>query len=128
MPAQSLNGARVLVVEDEALIAYDIREGLADAGAVVVGPAATVDKALSLADANDLSAAILDVRLDGETVFPVAAALCARSIPFVFHTGDTEGRKVLTADWSGKEVLSKPAGRATIVAALAKLLGLKRSP
>ena len=122
MPAQSLNGARVLVVEDEPLITHDIREGLADAGAVVVGPAATVDKALSLADANDLSAAILDVRLDGETVFPVAAALSARSMPFVFHTGDARGRDLCAADWPGNEVLSKPVGRAIIVAALVKLL------
>jgi DNA-binding response OmpR family regulator len=125
MPTQSLNGARILVVEDEPLIAFDIGEGLADAGAVVIGPSSTVASALILVGTRDLEAAILDVRLDGETVFHVAAALCARSIPFVFHTGDTEGRKVLTADWSGKEVLSKPAGRATIVAALAKLLGLK---
>ena len=123
MPAQSLNGARVLVVEDELLIAHDIREGLADAGAVVIGPATSVDKALSLAEANDLSAAILDVRLDGETVFPVAAALSARSIPFVFHTGDAGGQDLCAVDWPGNEVLLKPAGRAMIVAAVAKLLG-----
>src|SRR5262245_23021562 len=123
MPAQSLNGARVLVVEDEPFIAYDIREGLTDAGAVVIGPAATVDKALSLAEANDLTAAILDVQLDGETVFPVAATLRARSIPFVFHTGNTDGRNLCATDWPDNEILAKPAGRAMIVATLIKLLG-----
>ncbi len=123
MPAQSLDGALVLVVEDEPLIALDIREGLAEAGAVVIGPASTVGRALSLTETNDLSAAVLDVRLDGETVFPVAAALADRLIPFVFHTGDAGGRDRCAADWPGNEVLSKPAGRAMIVAALARLLG-----
>lgn len=122
MSPQSLNGARILVVEDEPLIALDIGEGLVEAGAVVIGPSSTVASALALVGTRGLAAAVLDVRLDGETVFPVAAALCARSIPFVFHTGDTEGRKVLTADWPGNEVLSKPAARAMIVATLVKLL------
>ncbi|HEX5958785.1 MAG TPA: response regulator [Hyphomicrobiaceae bacterium] len=121
MSPQSLNGARILVVEDEPLIALEIGEGLVEAGAVVIGPSSTVARALDLVGTRDLEAAILDVRLDGETVFPVAAALCARAIPFVFHTGDAIGR-TLAADWPDNEVLSKPADRARIVAVLAKLL------
>jgi DNA-binding response OmpR family regulator len=121
MSPQSLNGARILMVEDEPLIALEIGEGLVEAGAVVIGPSSTVARALDLVGTRDLEAAILDVRLDGETVFPVAAALCARAIPFVFHTGDAIGR-TLAADWPDNEVLSKPADRDRIVAALAKLL------
>jgi DNA-binding response OmpR family regulator len=87
MSPQSLDGARILVVEDEPLIALDIREGLAEAGAVVIGPSSTVSSALALVGTRGLAAAVLDVRLDGETVFPVAAALCTFNSLRLSHRG-----------------------------------------
>lgn len=86
--ALDLSRRRVLVVEDEYLLAAEICGELAAAGAQVVGPAATVAAALRLLDGDaTLDAAILDVNLGGEFVFPVADVLRARGVPFVFCTG-----------------------------------------
>ena len=84
----SLRGRRVLVVEDEYLLADDLREALEAAGAEVVGPVGTVTEALDLlARGPAPDAALLDVNLQGEMVYPVADALRARGLPFVFTTG-----------------------------------------
>jgi DNA-binding response OmpR family regulator len=86
-----LQGRRVLVVEDEALICMMLEDGLLEAGAEVVGPACSVKEALELIDQvaadGGLSAAVLDINLDGETVFPVADRLAALGVPFIFATG-----------------------------------------
>jgi DNA-binding response OmpR family regulator len=121
MPDRPLNGARVLVVEDEPLIALEICEALADAGATIVGPALKVSTARALAATGTLSAAVLDVRVGPELVFPVADVLTGRNIPFVFHTGDLRGEE-LCAGWSGTEILPKPARTDALVAAVARLL------
>src|SRR4051812_36415564 len=86
---EELQGLRVLVVEDETLIAMMIEDLLADMGCIVVGAAATIAQALALlADpAFQIDGALLDVNLGGEKVFPVADALAQRAIPFVFATG-----------------------------------------
>ena len=87
----ALQGKRILIVEDEALIALLLEDELSDAGAEVVGPAASVDAALLLIEAahreGGLSAAILDINLGGETVLPVADCLAMLRVPFVFTTG-----------------------------------------
>jgi len=90
-----LQGRRVLVVEDEALIGMLLEDELLNAGAEVVGPACSVKEALELinqkAADGGLSAAVLDINLEGETVSPVADRLAALSVPFVFATGYGEG-------------------------------------
>lgn len=84
----ALHRKRLLVVEDEYLVADDMRCDLERLGADVLGPAASVGAAMSLLDRTpDLDGAILDVNLCGEMVFPVAGALHARGVPFVFWTG-----------------------------------------
>lgn len=86
--APDLAGCRVLVVEDEYLLADELSRELVAAGAEVVGPAATVAAALRLlGEGTPPHAAILDVNLGGEPVFPVADALLERGVPFVFCTG-----------------------------------------
>jgi len=91
----SLRDKRVLVVEDEALVAMLVEDGLLEAGASVLGPAASVGEALRLIDAvmqdGGLSAAVLDLNLGGEAVTPVADRLAAIGVPFVFATGYSEG-------------------------------------
>jgi CheY-like chemotaxis protein len=82
-----LAAKRVLVVEDEYLIAMDMSAYLESAGAHVVGPASSVDAALDVLQRTELDGAILDVNLRGEMAYPVADALAARGIPFVFTTG-----------------------------------------
>lgn len=85
MPAQSR--CRVLVVEDESIIAMLVEDMVEDFGSEVVGPATTIDKALSLARNADLNAAILDINVGGSVIFPVADVLRARGIPVIFSTG-----------------------------------------
>jgi DNA-binding response OmpR family regulator len=80
-------GQRVLVAEDDKLIALDIAGELKRAGYTVVGPVSRLDAALALAECQDLDAAILDVFLDGAHVWPLGERLAARAVPFVFLTG-----------------------------------------
>lgn len=83
-----LRGQRVLVVEDEYLLAEELRRALAAAGAEVIGPVPRVGAALAVLDRGPApSLAVLDVNLQGEMVWPVAEALAARRIPFIFATG-----------------------------------------
>lgn len=84
----TLRGCKILVVEDEYLLADDLSAILADEEALVVGPAGTVEQGLNLTRQHEgLSGAILDVNLRGETVFPLADELMTRNVPFVFTTG-----------------------------------------
>jgi DNA-binding response OmpR family regulator len=126
MPHPTLAGSRILVVEDEAVIALDLTEALTDAGAAVVGPAMTLRAALRHAINGELSAALLDVRLGTETVFPVAKILFDRGIPLAFHTGDPDASTLRRA-WPESEILTKCATREAIVGALAKLLARRRA-
>lgn len=83
---EALMGKRILIIEDEYLIASDLKRALTSAGAVVVGPAGTLETALSLAE-QDLDLALLDVNLDGDRSYSVANRLRHRSVPFAFLTG-----------------------------------------
>ena len=85
--AASLAGLRVLVVEDDMLIALDIEQTLQNLGCIVVGPVSKLDLALRLAEGEALDAAILDVNIRGGPVFPVADRLRARGIPFALASG-----------------------------------------
>ena len=81
-------GRRILVVEDDTMLADDLRRDLGKQGAEVVGPVPTVADALELvAREGPLDAAVLDVNLRGERVFPVVDALRARGVPLAFTTG-----------------------------------------
>jgi len=82
-------GRCLLVVEDEYMVAADIAAFLEVQGAAVVGPAGSVDEALELIEeyGSRLSAAVLDVNLHGERVFPAADALARRGVPYIFTTG-----------------------------------------
>src|SRR6185503_16413841 len=81
-------GKHILLVEDEYFIVQDMARTFSAAGAIVVGPAASVAESLRLLAATPvLDAAVLDINLQGEMVFPVADALANRHVPFVFATG-----------------------------------------
>ena len=83
---EGLTGKRVLIVEDEYFIAADLKRALAEAGAIVVGPAGTLASAQALVD-DDIDLALLDVNLDGEHSYPLANRLHERAVPFAFLTG-----------------------------------------
>src|SRR5438477_10424078 len=80
-------GPRVLVVEDEYLVASMLEEVLVEAGFVVVGPVPRLPEAVVAAGKLEIDVALLDVNLAGQRVFPVAEALERRAIPFIFMTG-----------------------------------------
>ena len=116
-----LSGAHILVVEDEVLVAMDIESVLEDEGATIVGPAYTVAQALKLASREDISAAILDLRLSNDSVGPVAQLLAERRIPFVFYSGQPTSDP-LRAAWPWARLLQKPASGPELVAAAVELL------
>ncbi len=80
-------GAHILIVEDEYFLAEETRRSLEGAGAIVVGPVSHVNDALLLLEQERVDAAILDVHLGDELVFPLVEGLEERKIPFVFATG-----------------------------------------
>ena len=82
-----LQGIRVLLVEDEYLVASLIEEILGIAGCIVTGPIPRLAEAVDAADREPCDAAVLDVNLAGERIYPVADILSRRNIPFVFVTG-----------------------------------------
>lgn len=104
----SLNGLRLLVVEDEAMIAMMLQDMLDTFGCIVVDVAGTLSKGLDLAGnlSLNLDGAILDVNLGGEAVYPVAEQLAARGVPFIFCTG--YGLAGLSANFSHVPTLAKP--------------------
>src|SRR3954469_5567718 len=123
----ALHGRRILVVEDEALVAMAMEDELANAGAQVVGTACSVDEALGLIEQvtydGGLNAAVLDMNLEGAAVSPVADRLAALGVPFVFATGYGEGcdRGVHAA----APVLAKPFEPTALVAVVEGLAARK---
>ncbi|WP_428485505.1 response regulator [Rhodopila sp.] len=101
-----LAGKHVLVVEDEMLIAMLIEDMLVDQGCTVIGPFNTLASALDAARTERFDLAILDVNLAGEKVYPVAEALTARHIPFLFLSG--YGDTAIPKGKSTWRVCSKP--------------------
>jgi CheY-like chemotaxis protein len=88
MASSPLRDRRILVVEDEYLIAMSLQDALENAGSVVVGPVPSVDKAIQKIESEpDIDAAVVDVNLGGLLAYPVADMLIARKIPFVFTSG-----------------------------------------
>lgn len=115
----SLAGARILLVEDEAIIATDVMQELESHGVTVHGPAATVDAAAAAIEAGDFDAAILDVNLSGRMVWPVARMLEARGIPFAFLTGYSD---IDLADFPNAPHMEKPVQLDQLKANLLRLL------
>lgn len=105
--ASELGGLRVLVVEDTLLIAELIASALDDCGCAVVGPAGHLERGLSLANSEKLDGAFLDVDLGGESCVPIAQALDARGVPYVFITGYDDLAR-LPAEYQAHPRLSKP--------------------
>ena len=97
---------RVLVVEDEAMVAMMLEDMLLDLGCEIVGPAANLAAGLALAGSAELDGAVLDVNLAGEKVFPIADLLASRGVPFVYATG--YGRAGLRGDDDPRPVVQKP--------------------
>ncbi len=117
------DGRKVLLVEDESLVAMLLETILEDMGCTPVGPASNIEEGKRLAETEtDLSCALLDVNVSGQTVFAVAEALQKRGIPFVFSTG--YGESGLPDEWRGRPTIQKPFTEATVRDALMAAMGI----
>ncbi len=109
---------RILVVEDEFLIALDITGALEQGGLVVIGPLASVRDALATIERESVDGALLDANLGGEFVGQVADALFARGVPFAFVSG--YGREQLPAQHKGAPLIAKPFTGEDLLAVVAR--------
>ncbi len=96
---------RLLVVEDESLVAFSIRDDLVELGYTVVGPAFSKDAAQRLAAGVNFDGALVDINLNGENAYDVAEILRSRGIPFMFVTGY---KQALDRRFRDVPVLQKP--------------------
>jgi len=121
-----LQGLRILVVEDNFLVADTICEVLADRGCEVVGPVPTLERGWKLAQEELLDGAVLDVNLSGELSFPLADALAKRGIPFLFLTG-YDDRSAVPEEFRGAHRMSKPFDFEELVTVVRERFGGKAS-
>jgi len=116
-PGGPLGGKRILVVEDEYLIGAMVMEMLSASGAVIIGPATSLDAAVALASSVQLDAAVLDVNLRGERSDAVAVELARRGVPYLLATGYGEAGMPRAA-----QVLAKPFTEHRLLEALLQAL------
>jgi CheY-like chemotaxis protein len=121
--SNELEGRRVLIVEDEAVVSLMIADLLSDAGCIVVGPAATTKAAFAFIEEESIDCAVLDVKLTDGLAFPVADALMARGVPFVFATG--YDRTALDSRYIAAPLVGKVFDRSDLLSALVALVGHK---
>lgn len=119
----SLRGKRVLVVEDEPMVAMDIESMLSSAGCKVVGPAGTIDEAKRLVAEEHCDAALVDVNLKGEPIDGLLTTLRQAGVPFAFVTG--YGTKVLSQTFQETVSISKPFSPEQLLAVTEVLLYLR---
>jgi two-component SAPR family response regulator len=115
-----LAGRKVLVVEDQYLIADDLCSMVERLGGHVLGPTSRVEKAMAALQAERPDLALLDVNLENELVYPVAAALQEAGIPFLFTTG--YDATVIDPRFGAAPHLAKPIGQGQLVEAVRRLL------
>ena len=118
----ALAGRRILLVEDEALVAMLLEDMIGDLGGSVVATASRVDAALTIIDErlDEIDAALLDVNLGSENAFPIAQALDARGKPFAFSTG--YGHAGLPEEWRHCLAVQKPFTQEQIEAVLTRIM------
>lgn len=122
----SLHGRRILVAEDEYVAAIDVQQALQTAGAEVLGPVATVDRAVQQVDAHPLiDGAVLDVNLCGQMIFRAADMLIERGVPCVLATGYESG--ALPERYRSLPRCQKPYRVRELVAVLARAIAAPRS-
>jgi CheY-like chemotaxis protein len=121
---ERLQGLRVLIIEDESMIAMLIEDTLIELGCVVAGVASRLDDAISQVSSVAFDAAILDVNLNGCPGYPLAEALSKRSIPFLFSTGS--GAAGVREKFRGVPTLGKPFQQVDLERALVTALTRNR--
>ncbi len=119
---KQLTGIKIMIVEDEGLIAMDLEDELADCGATIVGSYRGLAEALPAAKSSTIDFAILDVNLGSETSYAIAEVLRSREVPFVFASGyDKSG---LQSEWQDTPIARKPFNRAILLKLIGEQLGI----
>jgi CheY-like chemotaxis protein len=117
---RELSNRKVLVVEDEMMIAMLIEDMLDEFGCKLVGPATNVPRALELIGSEPIEVALLDLNLDGKDTYAIADALQRKNVPFIFATG--YGTTGLRQEYGNRLVLQKPFQARDLETALAQAL------
>ena len=120
MPVDKQEHTRVLIVEDDPMIALDLEELLVDADFKIAAIAGRLDKALALIESGACDAAIVDANLAGVSASPLASALTARGLPFIVLSGYSSEQ--LQSAFPGALFLQKPCRAARIIQALNTIL------
>jgi CheY-like chemotaxis protein len=118
---RELSNRKILVVEDEMMIAMLIEDMLDEFGCKLVGPATNVPRALELIARENVEIAVLDLNLDGQNTYAIADALQQKNVPFIFATG--YGSTGLRQEYGNRPVLQKPFQARDLENALAEALG-----
>ena len=116
MPIDKQECARILIVEDNPMLALDLEELLVDAGFKVAAIAGKLEKALALIESGGFDAAVLDANLAGVSASPLASAMTARGLPFIVLSGYSSEQ--LQGAFSGALLLQKPCRPTQIIQAL----------
>lgn len=119
MPNGETKARRILIVEDEILLAMNLEDMLVELGHNVVAVATRMPEAMTLAADSEIDLAILDLNLSGALSFPVAEILRARGVPFLFATG--YGLQGLSEEYKNEFMLAKPYGIDELESALNKV-------
>jgi CheY-like chemotaxis protein len=119
--ALPLKNLRVMIVEDEALVAMLLEDMLADMGCVVAASVSSVAQALTAAETLELDVAILDMNLAGKPVLPVAELLAQKGTPFIFASGYGEMR--VDGAWGERPMIQKPFSQNDVEMALRRAVG-----
>lgn len=118
--AKPLKGKRLLIIEDEPLVAMDIAEQLGNAGADIIGPVGSTSSAMQMLADQQVDAAVLDANLGGQPVDDIAALLTKKHVPFVFVSG--YGRESLPKSFASADLISKPFDPGRLLAVASQLL------
>lgn len=116
---------RIMVIEDEGIVAMLLEDMLNGLGHEVVASASNIERASALAGEVDIDLAILDVNLNGHHTYPLAETLSARGIPFIFATG--YGNAGLKSEWRNAKVLQKPFTERDLARLIGETMGVPRA-
>jgi DNA-binding response OmpR family regulator len=120
MPADKQRATRILIVEDEPMIALGLEDVLIDSGFEIAGVVGKLDKALALIESGACDAAIVDANLGGVSASPAAIALAARGLPFIMMSGYS--KEQMPGEYPGAFFLSKPCRPELLIETLNAIL------